>query len=103
MGLSLFKSCFAGLIFGGGGGGLLLVEILRFIMVGLDNKNRLKHYENSLKQLKTLALTIYSPWAYIREGLSSEGFCVWVLWVTEVFLRHYIVTIPPKAGHDKNL
>ena len=33
--------------------------------VGLDNKN-------SLKQLKTASTN--SPWAYIREGLLSEGF-----------------------------
>ena len=35
--------------------------------VGLDNKNSLKHYDNSLKQLKTARTN--SPWAYIREGL----------------------------------
>ena len=40
--------------------------------VGLDNKNGLKHYENSLKQLKTASTN--SPWPYIREGLLSEGF-----------------------------
>ena len=40
--------------------------------VGFDNKNSLKHYKTGLKQLKT-ALT-NSPWAYIREGLISEGF-----------------------------
>ena len=40
--------------------------------VRLDNKNSLKHYENSLKQLKTASAN--SPWAYIREGLLSEGF-----------------------------
>ena len=40
--------------------------------VGLDNKNNLKHYENSLKQLKTASTN--SPWAYIREGLLLEGF-----------------------------
>ena len=40
--------------------------------VGLDNKNSLKHYENSLKQLKTANTN--SPWFYIREGLFSEGF-----------------------------
>ena len=39
--------------------------------VGLDNKNGPKHYEDSLKQLKTV--TTNSPWAYIREGLLSEG------------------------------
>ena len=39
---------------------------------GLDNKNCLKHYENSLKQLNTVSNN--SPWAYIRESLLSEGF-----------------------------
>ena len=38
-------------------------------LVGLDNKNS---YENSLKQLKTANPN--SPWAYIREGLLSEGY-----------------------------
>ena len=37
--------------------------------VGLVNKNSLKHVENRLKQLST-----NSPWAYIWEGLLSEGF-----------------------------
>ena len=46
--------------------------ILRFKMGWLDNKNSLKHYENSLKQLKTANTN--SPWAYIREGLLAEGF-----------------------------
>ena len=32
--------------------------------VGLDNKNSLKHYENSLRQRETA--TTNSPWAYIR-------------------------------------
>ena len=40
--------------------------------VVLDNKNSPKHYEDSLKQLKTAGTE--SPWAYIREGLLSEGF-----------------------------
>ena len=40
--------------------------------VGLDNKNSVKHHENSLNQLKTAST--YSPWAYIREGLLSEGY-----------------------------
>ena len=40
--------------------------------VRLVNKNGLKHYENSLKQLKTSSTN--SPWAYIREGFLSEGF-----------------------------
>ena len=40
--------------------------------VGLDNKNSVKHHENSIKQLKTASTN--SPWAYIQEGLLSEGF-----------------------------
>ena len=40
--------------------------------VGLDNKNSVKHYENSLKTIKTS--NPISPWAYIREGLLSKGF-----------------------------
>ena len=40
--------------------------------VGLDNKNSLKHYGNSLKQIKTASIN--SPWAYIRKGALSEGF-----------------------------
>ena len=38
---------------------------------GLDHKNSLKHDDNSLKQLKTANSN--SLWAYIREGLLSEG------------------------------
>ena len=40
--------------------------ILRFKLVGLDNKNSRKALKNSLKQLKP-----NSPWAYIRESLSK--------------------------------
>ena len=40
--------------------------------VWLDNRNSLKHYENSLKQLKTASTN--SPWAYFREGLLLEGY-----------------------------
>ena len=39
--------------------------------VGLDNKNSLKYYRNSLKQLKTASTNI--PWANIREDVLSEG------------------------------
>ena len=39
--------------------------------VGLDNKYTLKRYEKSLKQLKTASTN--SPWAYVQEGLLSEG------------------------------
>ena len=53
-------------------GGLLLKEFCVSKWVGLHNKNSLKHYENSLKQLKTTNAN--SPWAYILEGLLSEGF-----------------------------
>ena len=41
-------------------------------LVGSDNKNSIKHYENSLKTLKTSNPN--SPWAYIQEGLLSNGF-----------------------------
>ena len=41
-------------------------------LLGLNNKNSLKDYENSLKQLKTASTN--SPWAYIREGLLWEGY-----------------------------
>ena len=54
------------------GGAYYWKEICVSKWVGLDNKKRLKHYENSLKQLKTASTN--SPWAYIREGLLSEGF-----------------------------
>ena len=42
---------------------------------GLDNNNSLKHYENSLKQLKTANTN--SPWAcilgaYYRKDFASE-------------------------------
>ena len=40
--------------------------------VELDNKNSLKHEENSLKQLKT-GIT-KSPWAYIQEDFLSQGY-----------------------------
>ena len=40
--------------------------------VGLVNKSSLKYYDNSLKQLKTASTK--SLWAYIREGLLSEGY-----------------------------
>ena len=58
-----------GLIFGGA---YYWKEFCILKWVGLDNKNSLKHYENSLKQLKTASTN--SPWAYIRKGLLSEGF-----------------------------
>ena len=40
--------------------------------VGLHNKKSLKHYENSLKQLRTASAN--RTWAYIWEGLLLEGF-----------------------------
>ena len=55
--------------------------------VGLDNKNSLKHYENSLKQLKTASAD--SPWAYIWEGLLSEGFSRLRFW-GHIFGRVYL-------------
>ena len=42
--------------------------------VGLDNKNSLKHEDNSLKQLKTATCNPSSPQAYILKGLQSEGY-----------------------------
>ena len=39
--------------------------------VGLDNKNSLKYYRNSLKQLKTASTNI--PWANIWEDVLLEG------------------------------
>ena len=58
--------------------------------VGLDNKNSLKHYENSLKQLKTANRN--RPWAYIREGILSEGFLrlrFWGLIFGKAYYYHY--------------
>ena len=40
--------------------------------VWLVDKNSLKHYENSLKQLTTANSN--SPWAHIQEGLLLEGY-----------------------------
>ena len=40
--------------------------------VKLDKKNGLKHEDNSLTQLKTANPNC--PWAYIREGLLSDGY-----------------------------
>ena len=54
------------------GGAYYLKEFCVSNWVELDNTNTLTHYENSLKQLKTAGTN--SPWAYIREGLLSEGF-----------------------------
>ena len=58
--------------------GLFLGELIfggTYYWVGLDNKNSLKHKDNSLKQLKTASPN--SPWANIWEGLLSEGhFCL---------------------------
>ena len=45
---------------------------MRSELVGLDNKNSSKDYEKSLKQVKTANPN--SPWAYIWEGLLSEGY-----------------------------
>ena len=46
--------------------------ILCFKWVGLDDKNSVKHHENSLNQLKTASTN--SPWAYIWEGLLLKGY-----------------------------
>ena len=74
-GLKIFsKGFFAGLIFGE----LIIGRNFAFqnglgqmgSWLGL-NKNSLKHYENSLQQLKTANNN--STWAYIRQSLLSEG------------------------------
>ena len=44
----------------------------------LDNKDSLKHYENTPKQLKTASTN--SLWAYIQEGLLWEGFFASDIW-----------------------
>ena len=43
---------------------------------GLDNKNNLKQYENSLKHLKTASTN--SPWAHNQEDLINyqKDFCI---------------------------
>ena len=63
-------ACFRGSLFSGG-----LIIVRNFALQSgfrLTKKNSLKYYENSLKQLKTASSN--SPWAYIREGLLSEGY-----------------------------
>ena len=52
------------------GGAYYWTEFCVSNWVGFDNKKSLKHYENSLKQLKTASTK--SPWDNIREGLLSE-------------------------------
>ena len=67
---AVFLGLFSGeLIFGGA---YYWKEFCVSNWVGLENKNSLKHYENSLKQLKTASTN--SPRAYIWEGVLSEGF-----------------------------
>ena len=56
--------CSGELIFGGA---YYWTEFYVSKWVGLDNKNNLKHTDNSLKQRKTANPN--SLWAYIREGL----------------------------------
>ena len=63
------NAVFVGLIFGGA---YYWKEFYISKWVGLENKHSLKHYKNSLKQLKTANTN--SPWAYVRECLSLEGF-----------------------------
>ena len=41
--------------------------------VGLDNKNSLKHKDNSLKQLKTVTITL---WAYNGRAYYRKDICV---------------------------
>ena len=55
-------------------------------LVGLDNKNRSKDYENNLKQLKIANPN--SPWSYIWEGLWSEG-CLRLRFGGLIFGRAY--------------
>ena len=54
------------------GGAYYWKEFCTSKWVGLDNKNSLKHYKKSLKQLNTASTN--NPWAYNWEGLLSEGF-----------------------------
>ena len=63
------KGSFGGLIFGGA---YYWREFCVSKWVGLDNKNSLKYNDSSLERLKTANPN--SPWAYIREGLLSEGY-----------------------------
>ena len=64
---AFFPGLFSGeLIFGGA---YYWNEFCVSKLVGLDNKNGLKHYENKLKRLKTASTN--RPSAYIREGLLS--------------------------------
>ena len=70
------KGCFAGLIFQESLflEGLIVQRNFAFQNgLGLTIKTaQIKDYKNSLKQLKTASTN--SPWAYIQEGLLSEGF-----------------------------
>ena len=56
---------------------------------GRDNKNSLKHKDNRLQQFKTANHN--SSWAYIHEGLLSEGFLRlrlgWLIFGTAFFWR----------------
>ena len=81
------KGFFAGLIFGGAyfRGACYWKEFCISKWVGLDNKNRLKHYVKSLKQLKTVSTN--SPWGYIREGLSSVIRRIFASEILEAYFR----------------
>ena len=86
----MIKGFFAGLIFGGAyfRRGSLLEKILRFkIGCRLDNKNSLKHRENSLKQLTLTVHGLIFEGAYYRKvicvqdlgGLFSGGLILGVV------------------------
>ena len=71
----MFKSLFYWAYFSGElifGGAYYWSEFCVSKSVGPDNKNSLKHQENSLKQLKTASTNI--QWAYIWEGVLLEGY-----------------------------
>ena len=53
------------------GGAYYWTEFCVLKWVGLDNKNRLKHYLNSLKQLVLTGMGLYSEGQYYRKD-----FCV---------------------------
>ena len=74
-GLIFVQKGFSGGLFSGGlifQGAYYWREFCISKWVGCGNENRLKHKDNILKQGTTISPT--SPWAYIREGLLSEGF-----------------------------
>ena len=59
--------------------------------VGLNNKNSLKHYENSLKQLALTVSGLIIGRAYYRKDISSEN---WGAYFREdLFLEGLIIGI----------